>query len=184
MSFKLETERLLLRRFALSDSPFILTLLNDPSFIENIRDAGVRDDEAAQNYLKNVPLKSYEDHGFGLFHVTEKSSGLPVGMCGLIKRDTLPFVDVGFAFLPQVFGRGYATEAATAVRDLGFIHFKLPRLIGIVSPSNEASVKVLTKIGMNFEKMVQLDPKDIELKLFGMSAVPGIGSLARYKFES
>lgn len=169
MSFELTTERLVIRHFALSDSPFILQLLNEPSFIENIRDAGVRDDEGALAYLRNVPLKSYEQNGFGLYHVALKDSLKSIGMCGLIKRDTLPDVDIGFAFIANAFGKGYATEAAIVVRDYGFHNLKLKRLVGITSPDNQASINVLQKIGMSFERMIKTNPDDIELKLFGMN---------------
>lgn len=168
MSFHLETERLVLRHFALSDSAFILELLNEPSFIENIRDAGVRDIEGAKNYLRTIPIKSYEDFGFGLFHVAYKDTYEPIGMCGLIKRPTLPHVDIGFAFLSRVFGKGYATESAFAVRDLAFKQFNMPRLIGITTMNNIGSINVLKKLGMKEEGTVQLSPATEDLMLFGM----------------
>lgn len=170
LSINLETERLFIRRFALSDSPFILKLLNQKSFIENIRDAGVRDLEGAENYLRNGPLKSYDTFGFGLSLVTLKD-GTPIGMCGLIKRDTLPDVDIGFAYLSEYEGNGYATEAAKVVLEDGRTTYKLERIVAITTLTNNPSMNVLTKIGFRFEKNIRPSPTEPELKLFSYSSL-------------
>ena len=163
----LETGRLTLRQFDLQDGDFILELLNEPSFIQNIADRGVRTVEAARNYLLNGPIASYAKNGFGLYMVESKKTGKPIGMCGLIRRDGLEDVDIGYALLPRFWSKGYAVEAAQAVKEYGGSVLGLKRLVAIVDPANEGSIRVLEKIGLRFEKMVKLSADDIELKLFG-----------------
>ena len=121
-SFVLATERLTLRRFTVADAPFTLALLNDPAWLEFIGDKGVRTLEDARDYLRNGPIAMYEREGFGLYLVLRKRGGVPIGMCGLIKRASLADVDVGFAFLPDHRGQGYAHEATAAVLALSLIH--------------------------------------------------------------
>ena len=162
----LETDRLILRQFSPDDAEFILELVNDPSFIQNIGDRGVRSLEDAQRYLETGPIASYARKGFGLWLVQLKESGESIGMCGLIKRDTLEDVDIGYAFLPKFWSKGYAVESARAVREYGHKTIGLKRLVAITDPVNEGSIRVLKKIGLKFEKMVRLSADDIELKLF------------------
>lgn len=161
-----ETERLLLRPMTLADADFILKLLNEPSFIRNIGDRRVRTMDDACSYIQNGPLKSYEKNGFGLFTIVLKETGESIGMCGLIKRDTLEDVDIGYALLPGYWSRGYALEAASAIRDHARDVIGLKRLVAIVDPTNASSIRVLEKLGMQFEGMVRLSPDDIELRLF------------------
>jgi len=163
----LETERLVLRQFTFEDADFILRLLNEPSFIQNIGDRGVRTLEDARSYILRVPIASYEKNGFGLYLVILKESGQSIGMCGLIKRDQLEDVDIGYAFLPEYWSKGYAVEAALAVKEYAREVVGLKRLIAITDPENQASIRVLEKIGLRFEKMVRLSADDIELKLLG-----------------
>ena len=172
----LETERLTLRQFELRDAEFILELLNEPSFIQNIADRGVRTVDAARNYLLNGPIASYQKHGFGLYMVELKETGEPIGMCGLIRRDGLEDIDIGYALLPRFWSQGYAVEAARAVRDYARGVIGLKRLVAIVDPANESSIRILEKIGLRFEKMVRLSANDIELKLFGtdLEAAPEV----------
>lgn len=162
----LETERLNLRHFSVEDVPFILELLNEPSFIQNIADRGVRTLEDARNYLRNGPLASYDRYGFGLFAVVLKTTGVTIGMCGLIKRDNLPDVDIGFAFLPRYWGKGYAYEAAAAVLTYGREVHQLTRIVAIVLPSNTGSINVLQKLGLTFEQMITWPEDGSQLKLF------------------
>ena len=161
----LETARLILRQFSLDDDDFILELLNEPSFIQNIGDRGVRTLEDARSYIKRVPIASYEQNGFGLYIVEPKESGEPIGMCGLIKRAELEDVDIGYAFLPKYWSRGYAVESALAVKEYAREVIGLKRLVAITDPENQGSIRVLEKIGLKFEKMVRLSEDDIELKL-------------------
>lgn len=145
------TARLALTEFTTTDAAFIVRLLNDPDWIRFIGDRNVRSEDDARAYLECGPLAMYARNGFGLWRVTRRDDGMPVGMCGLIKRDTLPDVDVGFAFLPAYRGQGYAVEAATAALALAAERYGLARVIAIVSPDNERSRRLLTKLGMTFE---------------------------------
>ena len=162
----LETERLVLRRISTHDAEFILRLLNEPSFLRYIGDRGVRTLEDAQAYISKGPIDSYDRHGFGLFLVSRKHDGVPIGMCGLLKRDALREVDVGFAFLPEFWGHGYAFEAASAVLSYGREVLGLGRIVAITSPDNEGSMRVLTKLGMRFEGMIRLADSEPEVRLF------------------
>jgi ribosomal-protein-alanine N-acetyltransferase len=164
----LETERLLLHQFSTEDAEFILELLNEPSFIQNIGDRGVRTLEAARAYLLNGPIASYAKNGFGLYLVALKETDESIGMCGLIKRSGLEDVDIGYAFVPRFWSKGYAVEAAQAARTYAKDVIGLKRLIAITDPANEGSIRVLEKIGLRFEKMIRLSADDIELKLFAV----------------
>lgn len=162
----LETDRLILRQLSTDDAPFILELLNEPSFIQNIGDRNVRSIDDACAYILNGPVASYAKNGFGLLLVVLKETREPIGMCGLIKRDTLEDVDIGYALLPKFWSRGYAVESALAVKAYAKDVIGLKRLIAITDPANKGSIRVLEKIGLRFEKMVRLSADDIELKLF------------------
>jgi RimJ/RimL family protein N-acetyltransferase len=163
----LETERLILRRLTIDDAEFILELLNDASFLRFIGDKGVRNIDDAVCYLQTGPIASYERFGFGLYLVELKTSGEPIGMCGLLKRDTLPDVDVGFAFLPTFWSQGYAFESAAAVMAFGREALGLRRIVAITSPDNQASISLLEKIGLRFERMIKLGEDQSEVRLFG-----------------
>jgi len=165
----IKTKRLALRQFTLSDADFIVDLVNQPSFIQNIRDVGVRTVLDAERYLENGPILSYERNGFGLLAVTLTYTGQPIGMCGLIKRPGLDDVDIGYAFLPAFWSKGYAIESAQAVMNYTKEVIGLKRVVAIVDPANAGSIRVLEKIGMTFEKMVKLSEDDIDLKLFSIS---------------
>jgi RimJ/RimL family protein N-acetyltransferase len=141
------TSRLILRSFTLDDAPFILRLLNEPSFIDNIADKGVRTLEQAKDYLSQGPMASYTAHGHGLWMVQHRESGTPMGMCGLIKRDTLPEVDLGYALVPEFWGQGHAREAATACLHWGRDSLGLSGVMAIVSPGNAASIRLLESLG-------------------------------------
>jgi RimJ/RimL family protein N-acetyltransferase len=167
----LETNRLILRQLSTEDAAFILELVNEPSFIQNIGDRGVRTLEDARAYILRVAISSYEKNGFGLYLVELKDSGQSIGMCGLIKRDGLEDVDIGYAFLPRFWLKGYAVEAAAAVKDYARDTLGLKRLVAITDPANQGSIRVLEKIGLKYEKMVRLSADDIELKLFAAEAL-------------
>jgi len=162
----LETKRLVLRRLTPEDAPFILELLNDPLFLRFIGDKGVRTVDGARDYIVNGPMASYAQHGFGLFHVSLKHDGMPIGMCGLLKRELLEDVDVGFAYLPQFSGQGYATEAARATIDYGRSVLGLKRIVAITAPDNEGSQNVLRKIGLRHEKTLKLPAYQTDSLLF------------------
>lgn len=149
----LQTQRLLLQPFTTADAPFILTLLNKPSFIRFIGDKKVRTLEDARQYLLNGPIASYNVHGFGLLLVELKESQTPIGMCGLLKREELPDPDIGFAFLPDYWNKGFGFEAASAVMNDACKRLKLDRTLAIVNPDNDASIKLLEKLGFRFERV-------------------------------
>ena len=149
----LETERLSLRLLAGDDAPFILELVNDPDWLRFIGDRGVRSLDDARAYILNGPVASYAWHGFGLYLVELRDGGGPVGMCGLLRRDWLDDVDVGFAFLPRFRGMGLAHEAARATLEYGTGALGLSRIAAIVSPENAGSIRLLEKLGMSFQRM-------------------------------
>lgn len=162
----LETERLILRQFTLDDAAFILELLNTPTWLRFIGDRGVHSIEDAENYLRNGSLKSYAENGFGFFAVVEKESKKAIGMCGLIKRDTLPDIDIGFAFLPNLISKGFGYEIASATLDYAFNVLEIKRIVAIVNPENEKSIGLIKKIGMQFEEMIKFGEEAKELMLF------------------
>jgi [ribosomal protein S5]-alanine N-acetyltransferase len=164
---ELETPRLVLRRLEFTDAAFIARLLNEPSFLENIGDRGVRTEADAPRYLREGPMAMYAKYGFGLWHVSLKSDGTPIGMCGLLKRDTLPDADIGYAYFPEHWGKGYAFEAAEATLRHGADKFGLRRVIAVVSDGNAGSIRVLEKAGMQFERMHSMRPDEPDVRLYG-----------------
>lgn len=176
----LETRRLALRRLDLHDAPFILALLNQERFIRFIGDKGVRDIADARDYLLQGPIDSYRRFGFGLYLAALRCGapsaagagpgGEPIGICGLVKRDGLADVDVGFAFMPAHESQGYATESAAAVLEYGRRSLGLSRIVAIVAPDNRACIAVLTKIGLRFERMIELARDRAEVCLYGPAA--------------
>ena len=164
---ELETQRLSLRRLDFPDAGFLVGLLNQPSFLANIGDRGVRNIEDAHRHLREGPLAMYEKHGFGLWHVSRRSDGAPLGLCGLLQRDILPDVDIGYAFLPEYWGQGYAFEAAEATLLHAVRKFHLQRVIAVVSQGNRPSIRVIEKLGMTFERMVSMRPNEPDVCLYG-----------------
>jgi RimJ/RimL family protein N-acetyltransferase len=162
----LETDRLNLRWLSTDDAEFILELLNDPSFLRFIGDKGVRTLDDARDYILNGPVDMYNRLGFGLYLTELKESGVPIGICGLIKRDSLEDVDIGFAFLPKFRAKGYAHESAAAVMAYGKTVLGLKRIVAITSPDNYASGRLLEKLGMRFERMIRLSKDSPEVRLF------------------
>lgn len=168
MAFVIETERLILRHLITDDAEFILELLNEPSWLRFIGDKGVRTLEDARNYILNGPVDMYSRLGFGLYLTELKESGIPIGICGLIKRDSLEDVDIGFAFLPKYWSKGYAYESAVAVLEYGKNVLGLNRIVAITNPDNHSSIRLLEKLGMNFERVIKLSEDADEVKLFGI----------------
>jgi len=167
----LETERLRLRRLVAEDAPFILELLNEPGWLRFIGDRGVHDLEAARGYIEKGPQAMYARLGFGLYCVEAKHGGTRLGMCGLLKRDNLEHVDIGFAFLARHQGRGYAREAAVATlaeaRGLG-----LGQVAAITNPDNDRSIRLLESLGFQATGRHRLTPEAPEVCLFLWEAVP------------
>jgi RimJ/RimL family protein N-acetyltransferase len=162
----LATTRLIIRELETGDAPFILRLVNEPSFLQFIGDKGVRNLEDARQYILNGPIASYETNGFGLYLVALKAGDTPIGMCGLLKRESLPDVDIGFAFLPEFWNTGYAFESASAVMLYGKDVLKLTRIIAITNKDNYASAKLLNKLGLRFNRVINLPGDRNETRLF------------------
>jgi RimJ/RimL family protein N-acetyltransferase len=162
----LETERLVIRPLSENDAEFIFQLVNEPAWIKNIGDKNVRNLDDARRYIADGPAASYAKFGFGLCAVELKESGAPVGICGLIKRDSLEDPDIGFAFLQRFWSRGFAVESAQAVMEFARSELGANRILAITNSDNQGSIKVLEKIGLRFEKMIQMPGDEKEIKLF------------------
>jgi RimJ/RimL family protein N-acetyltransferase len=161
----LETQRLILRRLTAGDALFILRLVNEPGFLRFIGDRGVRSAADAEHYIQHGPVASYERFGFGLFLVELKNAE-PIGICGLLQREYLPDVDIGFAFLPELSGHGYALEAAEAVVNFAARNLGLKCIVAITLPDNDRSIRLLEKLHFKFERNFRLPDDDEELLLF------------------
>ena len=155
----------------MSDSNFILELLNEAAFLRFIGDKGVRTPADAREYILKGPIDSYARHGFGLYAACLRD-GTPIGICGLVKRDGLADVDVGFAFLSRYRAQGYAVESAAAVLAHAQQELQIRRVVAITAPDNANSIAVLEKIGLKFERMVRLADHSPELKLY-VTTQPG-----------
>jgi RimJ/RimL family protein N-acetyltransferase len=167
----LETPRLSLRRVTPADAPFMLALVNDPAWLRHIGDRGIRTPQAARDYNETRFTAMYERLGFGLWMVEEKARAVPMGICGLVKRDALEEVDLGFAFLPGYRGKGYAYESAVAVRDHATGALGMKRLLAITSPVNHESARLLGRLGFVLEREMawQGDEKD-RVSVYAFSA--------------
>ena len=162
----IETPRLDLRQLVREDAPFILELVNEPSWLRFIGDRNVHSLEDAVGYIEKGPLESYAKNGFGLYLVVDRESGASAGLCGLIRRDVLPHVDIGFAFSPRFWGRGLAFEAASAVLAYGRDVLGLSPILAIVNPDNEKSIALLEKLGKRVERMFRLPPDEFDTRLY------------------
>lgn len=160
-----ETERLVVRELdSASDAEFICALLNTPKFIKYIGDRGVRTADEAAVFIETRYRQSYRDHGFGLYAVTLKD-GTRIGMCGFVRRDSLPNADIGFAFLPEYEAKGYGRESAGAMLAFGHETLGLNRVNAITSLDNDASGRLLEKLGFKFDSVIE-SPEGEKLKLF------------------
>jgi RimJ/RimL family protein N-acetyltransferase len=164
-----ETKRLILRHIEEADADFILKLLNEPAFIQNIGDRGLRSLTDARRYIATGPGASYAQHGFGLFLVQGKSDQRPMGICGLLKRETLDDIDLGFALLGEYEGQGIAQEAALACLEFARRNLQLSRVVAITLPSNSRSIRLLEKLGFSLERHVTMPGDREELLLLAKS---------------
>jgi RimJ/RimL family protein N-acetyltransferase len=162
----LSTERLFLRKFNLNDADFLIKLMNDKDWIRNIGDRGVHSIRDAEEYIRTRFLKSYDENGFGFYVIALKDSGQLIGTAGLVNREGLEHVDIGYGMLPEYRGKGYAFEATKAVYDYGYSELGLNKIIAIVNPDNQGSINLLKKLGLRFEKMIRLPDEDKEIELF------------------
>ncbi|MBW5448837.1 GNAT family N-acetyltransferase [Cohnella sp. CFH 77786] len=165
----LETERLILRRQTTEDAAFILKLINDPDWIRFIGDRGVRTVDEARDYIVKYPLDMYARFGFGFYLTELKDRGVPIGICGLAKRDYLEDADIGYALLPEFRGQGYAYEAASGVMEYAQSRLGLKRLVAITSEDNHDSGKLLEKLGLRFEGVVAYGDTEEKVRLFGIN---------------
>jgi len=162
----IETERLLLRQCVVEDADVILRLLNEPSFLENVGDRGVRTTEDATNYLLNGPIASYAANGYGIYLVLLKETSAPIGMCGLLQRPQFVHPDVGYTLFPEFWRRGFAIEAASAVVEHAHRSLGIEHVLGLVSPHNSRSIQLLEKLGFIFQEPALLQPHNSEVLVF------------------
>lgn len=163
-----QTARLRLREYVLSDAPFVFELVNQPSWIANIGDRGVRTLADARAYITNRLRPSYASDGFG-FWCVELLDSTPVGLCGLVQRPQLDAPDIGYAFLPAFWGHGYAREAAEATVGLARDTYRLARLVAIVTPTNAPSIRLLEHLGMTLESTTRMPGDDEDVRVYGLS---------------
>ena len=161
-----ETNRLIISELSLKDAPFFLKLVNTPNWIKYIGDRNVKTLKEAEDYLLNGTLKSYEEFGFGFYKLYHKEENKTIGICGLIKREQLEEVDLGFAFLPGFEGQGFGNEASLAIIALAKNRFHLKKLLAITLPMNSNSIKLLEKLGFTYQKNIKPFDDDEELLLF------------------
>jgi RimJ/RimL family protein N-acetyltransferase len=170
----LQTERLRIRRMsAADDAAFMLSLLNDPSWLRFIGDRGVRSLADAQAYIENGPVEMYGRLGFGFCMVESKQpAGQRLGVCGLAQRDYLDYPDIGFAFLPQHAGQGYAFEAAAAVLRYAQAELGLKNILATTRVDNLRSQKLLEKLGLRFERQIpHPDGSERQLMVYAIRAL-------------
>ena len=160
------TDRLLINRITIDDAGFILELMNDKDWIKNIGDKGVRTIEDAQAYIQNRFLKTYNESNCGFYSMNLKSTQQIIGIAGLVDREGIDHIDIGYGILPEFRGKGYAFEAAKAIYDYGYQELNLEKIVAIVNPDNLPSIKLLSKLGLEFEKMVRLPDEEIEILLY------------------
>ena len=166
MNYFLETQRLGLRKFTSDDADFIVELLNTPGWLQFIGDRNVKTKEQAIVYLEEGPIKSYKQNGFGLWMVELNTDKTAIGMCGIIKRESLEHPDIGFAFLPQYFGKGYGLEVASATLSYGREKLGIEKLLAITIPGNEKSIRLLEKIGLSFKQNIPATEEGEQLLLY------------------
>jgi RimJ/RimL family protein N-acetyltransferase len=162
----LETQRLTLQEFTLEDTAFIIELLNSPGWLRFIGDRNVKTEQQAADYLRNGPLKSYQQNGYGLSMVETKEGKKSIGMCGIIKRDNLENPDIGFAFLPEFTGKGYGYEIASATLNYARNQLHIPTVWAITLPDNMHSIRLLEKIGLTVSHTFSFPDSEEKLLLF------------------
>ena len=166
--FNIETSRLKLRWLSLDDAAFIYHLVNDPQWLRFIGDKQVHDLDDARDYIESGPRAMYQQFGFGLNLVSLKDDTTSIGICGLLKRDPLAEPDLGFAFLPEYRRRGYAQEATEAVLHHGFSTLEQRRIVAIVDTGNQASIRLLEKLGFHLDRKIQTKPNGTPADLYSI----------------
>lgn len=166
----IESARLRLREIRSQDAPLVLEILTDPDFIANVGDRGVHDLAAAVRYITEKMQASYRSHGFGLYVVELRAGAEPLGLCGLLRRDSHPGVEIGFAFVPRARGHGYALEAARATLDFARDTLDLARIVALAAPHNQRSIRLLEHLGFRSERTVRFPPEGREWVLLAWAA--------------
>ena len=162
----LNTERLELSWLTPDDAPMMLAVWNDPAFKRFVGDRGIRSVEQARAAIEAGPLKLYADYGYGPFRLRQRDAGEDVGICGLFRRDGLDEPDIGFAILPDFCKRGLGFEASVAVLDHARDALGLPAVTAIVSPRNEASIGLLEKLGLVYDRPIRMPGDDHDISLY------------------
>lgn len=162
-----ETKRLLLRELNPGDTAFIIELLNSEGWIRFIGNRNMHTDEDALKYILNITA-NYKKYGFGFYVVERKEDAVSMGICGLVKREGLDDIDIGFAFLPEYTGQGYGYESAEAMLHHARSVLMIPRIVAITSKDNRTSQKLLEKIGLGFEKTIHIPGDEEELNLYAI----------------
>jgi RimJ/RimL family protein N-acetyltransferase len=167
-TYIIETERLRLREFNSTDGELIFELLNSPGWLKYIGSRSISTADDAVNYIESKLQKGYRESGFGFYLVELKATGEKTGMCGLVKREGLDDIDIGFALLPQYENKGYAVESSLAVIQYARSVLNIHKLAAITLPSNLSSIKLLEKLGMKFDKKISIPGDPEELLLYSM----------------
>ncbi|MFT5299103.1 MAG: RimJ/RimL family protein N-acetyltransferase [Colwellia sp.] len=167
----LATERLLIRQFTPNDHEFVLRLYNEETFLTNIGDKGVRNTEGAISHLINGPIASYKEHGFGLYLVCLKNEDTPVGMCGLLKRTEFEHADLGYAFLPEYCGKGFAQEASSVILQESVKNHCLGTVLSVTSCTNTRSNHLLKKLGFTFQEKINFSNTENNLYEINLSTL-------------
>ena len=166
MKIAMETARLVLREIEFEDAPFMHELMNEAPWLEFVGDRGIRTHADARAFIANRLRPSYTEHGFGFWLTELREDGTPLGICGLIKRDTLDDVDIGFGFCERYWGNGYARESAEAVIDFAREQTDLTRLAAITHPDNARSGRLLEALGLRFERMTRLGDEERDVRFY------------------
>ena len=159
-----------MREVTEADAEFILALMTEPAYLQHIGDRGLRTVEQARTFINERYRASYARFGYGLYLVEARQTGRPIGICGFVRRDSLEHPDIGFAFLREHWSQGFAHEAASAVLDYGFGQLGMKTILGVTSPGNAASIRLLEKLGLRFQKMARVPPREDESMLFSVEA--------------
>lgn len=167
-TFPLQTEHLKMRRLNLDDAGLMLAIWNDPGFIRNVADRGIRTVEQAQEAMEKGAMHLYETYGYGPYRVALRDCDTAIGLCGLFRRDSLDDPDIGYAILPDHRGKGIAYEASAAVIEHARSDLALKRLIALISPNNSASIGLIRKLGLEFERMHRMPDDDDEVCIYAM----------------
>jgi [ribosomal protein S5]-alanine N-acetyltransferase len=163
---QIRTKRLTLSKFTINDAPFFCDLVNDPDWIKHIGDRNIKTNKDAEEYLKKNIIPSYKKDGFGFYVVRLTEENTPIGMCGLIKRDWMDYVEIGYAFLTQFRGKGYAIESSIATKKHAKTTLKISTLAAITDLDNEKSGNLLNRLGFKFSKLISYPGEDKKCKLY------------------